>query len=96
MDLAGGVCSYTAYDIIRSVVLAVDKNNVNKNDESANAKRTGLCLMPSSSELRQAAKYAEKVGQTITVETREIVAIVPVHCIFETNHPFPIQLTLGV
>jgi hypothetical protein len=67
MDLAGGVCSYTAYDIIRSVVLAVDKNNDASDDDETtdSTKRTGLCLMPSTSELKRAAKFVEKVGQTV-------------------------------
>jgi hypothetical protein len=66
MDLAGGVCSYTAYDIIRSVVLAVDKNNIDDDDDTSNSKRTGLCLMPSTTKLKRAAAYVEKVGQTLT------------------------------
>ena len=69
MDLAGGVCSYTAYDVIRSVVLAVDKTNGTPDAESDEttlpAQRTGLCLMPSTSELKRAAKFVEKVGQTL-------------------------------
>jgi hypothetical protein len=36
MDLAGGVCSYTAYDVIGSVVQSVDKADVSdEDDESA-------------------------------------------------------------
>jgi hypothetical protein len=66
MDLAGGVSSYTAYDIIWSVVLAVNKNEDTNNDEDPTlAKRTGLCLMPSTLELKQAAKFVEKAGQTL-------------------------------
>jgi hypothetical protein len=67
MDLAGGVCSYTAYDIIRSVVLSVDKNEETNNDgeDPVRAQRTGLCLMPSTSELKRAAKFVEKAGQTL-------------------------------
>ena len=69
MDLAGGVCSYTAYDVIRSVVLAVDKTNGTPDAESDEttlpAQRTGLCLMPSTLELKRAAKFVEKVGQTL-------------------------------
>jgi hypothetical protein len=66
MDLAGGVYSYTAYDIIWSVVLAVNNNEGSDNDEDPTcAKRTGLCLMPSALELKGAAKFVEKAGQTL-------------------------------
>jgi hypothetical protein len=70
MDLAGGVCSYTSYDIIQSVVLEVDQNeNITNKDPDADAssarRRRGLCLMPSTSELKRAAKFVEKVGQTL-------------------------------
>jgi hypothetical protein len=64
MDLAGGTCSYTSYDIIRSVVLAADNDCVDGTD-SARLKRSGLCLMPSTTKLKRAAKFVEKVGQTI-------------------------------
>ncbi len=62
MDLAGGVCSYTAYDIIRSVVLAVDKADDLRGDDETVASnqttnkpkvRTGYCIMPSTSILKR-------------------------------------------
>jgi hypothetical protein len=53
MDLAGAVCLYMAYNVMRSVVLAVDKTTIaNDNVGIDKPKRTGLCLMPSTSELK--------------------------------------------
>jgi hypothetical protein len=46
MDLAGGVCSYTAYNIIRSVVLEVDKEaRVSLSDDGRIKVAHGICCI---------------------------------------------------
>jgi hypothetical protein len=66
MDLAGGVCSYTAYNIICLVVLQVDKETCLALSEDGVIKpMQGICVMPSVAKLQKAAAFVEKSASTL-------------------------------
>jgi hypothetical protein len=60
MDLAGGICSYTVYDVIWSIVLAVDKTNLPVLEDDGHTKEEGEdWLLHHATVLKRAAAFVE-------------------------------------
>jgi hypothetical protein len=63
MDLAVGVCSYTAYNIIWSVCLKVDQETLMtlSPEDSGTRVSQGICIMPSVINLQRAAVLSKRL-----------------------------------